>query len=185
LAVSISVAQRRGHRFGLRSCIEGEANGGRVKVLVGLLAVGLVVSSLPRIASQAEPAAAVVQVTDVPGKWFDPSVTVVPVGGSVEFRTTTFGATFTSAIFPCTPDSLAAGTCGLDNPASFPSGFPVDQPDPILGAKTVTFPVAGVYVFADKVHPYAVGVVVATDADHPLTPNQQALLDFAGQNQLF
>jgi len=64
--------------------------GGRVKVVVGLLAVGLVVSSLPRIASQAEPAAAVVRVTDVPGKWFDPSVTVVPVGGSVEFQTTTF-----------------------------------------------------------------------------------------------
>jgi hypothetical protein len=75
---------------------------GRVKVLVGLLAVGLVVSSLPRIASQAE-SAVVVELTDVPGKWFDPSVTVVPVGGSVEFRTTTFGATFTSAIFPCTP----------------------------------------------------------------------------------
>lgn len=157
----------------------------RWKILVGLLAVGLVVSSLPRIASHAESAAAAVQVTDVPGKWFDPSVTVVPVGGSVEFRTTTFGATFTSAIFPCTPDSLAAGTCGLGNPASFPSGFPVDQPDPITGTKTVTFPVAGVYVFADKVHPYAVGVVVATDADHPLTAKQQALLDFAGQNQLF
>jgi len=157
----------------------------RWKVVVGLLAVGLVVSSLPRIASQAEPAAVVVRVTDVPGKWFDPSVTVVPVGGSVEFQTTTFGATFTSAIFPCTPDSLAAGSCGLDNPASFPSGFPVDQPDPILGAKTVTFPVAGVYVFADKVHPYAVGVVVATDTEHPLTPNQQALLQFASENQLF
>jgi len=157
----------------------------RWKVVVGLLAVGLVVSSLPRMASQAEPAAVVVRVTDVPGKWFDPSVTVVPVGGSVEFQTTTFGATFTSAIFPCTPDSLAAGSCGLDNPASFPSGFPVDQPDPILGAKTVTFPVAGVYVFADKVHPYAVGVVVATDTEHPLTPNQQALLQFASENQLF
>jgi hypothetical protein len=49
----------------------------------------------------------------------------------------------------------------------------------------VTFPIPGVYVFADKVHPYAVGVVVATDADHPLTAKQQALLDFAGQNQLF
>jgi hypothetical protein len=94
----------------------------RWKVLVGLLAVGLVVSSLPRIASQAEPAAAAVQVTDVPGKWFDPSVTIVPVGGSVEFRTTTFGATFTSAIFPCTPDSLAAGSCGLDNPPPSPAG---------------------------------------------------------------
>jgi DNA-binding beta-propeller fold protein YncE len=157
----------------------------RVKVVVGLLALGLVLSSLPRIASQAQPTAALVQVTDVPGKWFDPSVTVVPVGGSVEFRTTTFGATFTSAIFPCTPDSLAAGTCGLGNPASFPSGFPVDQPDPITGAKTVMFPVAGVYVFADKVHPYAVGVVVATDADHPLTAKQQALLQFASENQLF
>jgi hypothetical protein len=40
----------------------------RWKVLVGLLAVGLVVSSLPQIASQAQSAAAVVQVTDVPGK---------------------------------------------------------------------------------------------------------------------
>ena len=146
----------------------------RVRVLLGLLALGLVVSSLPRIASHAAPAAApVVKVTDVPGKWFDPSVTVVPVGGSVEFQTTTFGATFTSAIFPCTPASLAAGTCGLDDPASFPAGFPVDQPDPITGTKTVTFPVAGVYVFADKVHPYAVGVVVATDAEHPLTPSSR------------
>src|SRR5262245_16082376 len=103
----------------------------RFKVLLGLLALGLVVSSLPRVASHAEPAPAVVALTDVPGKWFDPSVTVVPVGGSVEFRTTTFGATFTSAVFPCTPDSLAAGSCGLGNPASFPAGFPVDQPDPI------------------------------------------------------
>jgi hypothetical protein len=139
--------------------------GVRVKLLVGLLALGLVVVSVPRVASHAQQAESpvVVQLTDVPGKWFDPAVTVVPVGGSVEFQTTTFGATFTSAIFPCTPDSLAAGTCGLDNPASFPSGFPVDQPDPITGTKTVTFPVAGVYVFADKVHPYAVGVVVATD----------------------
>ena len=116
--------------------------GVRWKVLVGLLGLGLVVSSLPQVASQADPATAVVQVTDVPGKWFDPSVTVVPVGGSVEFQTTTFGATFTSAIFPCTPDSLAAGTCGLGNPGSFPSGFPVDQPDPIVGVKLVTFPVA-------------------------------------------
>ena len=57
--------------------------GVRLKILVGLLALGFVAVSLPRIAShaeQAESAAAVVQLTDVPGKWFDPAVTVVPVG---------------------------------------------------------------------------------------------------------
>jgi DNA-binding beta-propeller fold protein YncE len=159
--------------------------GVRLKIVAGFLALGLVVVSLPRMVSHADSAAAVVELTDVPGKWFDPAVTVVPVGGSVDFRTTTFGATFTSAIFPCTPDSLAAGTCGLGYTGSYPSGFPVDQPDPITGTRTVTFPVAGVYVFADRVHPYAVGVVVATDQDHPLTAKQQALLDFASQNQLF
>jgi hypothetical protein len=46
--------------------------GGRLKVLIGLLAVGLVVSSLPRITSHAESAAAVVELTDVPGKCLTP-----------------------------------------------------------------------------------------------------------------
>jgi len=164
---------------------KGGQMGVRLKILVGLLALGLVGLSLPRMISHAESTTAVVELTDVPGKWFDPAVTIVPVGGSVDFRTTTFDATFTSAIFPCTPDSLTAGTCSLGYTGSYPSGFPVDQPDPITGTRTVTFPVAGVYVFADRVHPYAVGVVVATDEDHPLTAKQQALLNFASQNQLF
>lgn len=127
----------------------------------------------------------VVKLTDVPGKWFDPSVTVVPVGGEVEFQTTTFSGTFTSAIFPCTQSSITAGSCGLSNPASFPAGFPFDQKDPLVGSVKVTFPVPGIYVFADKVHPYAIGVVLATDADNPLTAKQQALLDFVSKNQLF
>ena len=51
--------------------------GVRVKVLVGLLALGLVVVSLPRMVSHADSAAAVVELTDVPGKWFDPAVVSV------------------------------------------------------------------------------------------------------------
>jgi DNA-binding beta-propeller fold protein YncE len=75
----------------------------------------------------------------------------------------------------------------VNNAASFPPGFPFDQADPLEppGSVTVTFPVPGIYVFADKVHPYAIGVVLATDADHPLTAKQQGLLDFVVKNQLF
>jgi DNA-binding beta-propeller fold protein YncE len=156
----------------------------RLTRLGALVALALSVLVLGAPAPHAQ-STAVVRLTDVPGKWFDPSVTIVPVGGAVEFRTTTFGGTFTSALFPCTPESIAAGTCSVDNPASFPPGFPFDQPDPIFGSVTVMFPVSGIYVFADRVHPYAVGVVVATDPHHPLTAKQTALLDFVQKNQLF
>jgi len=152
--------------------------------LLALLALALASLALGATAPRAQ-STPVIRLTDGPGKWFDPSVTVVPVGGAVEFQTTTFGGTFTSALFPCTPASIADGTCSVSNPASFPAGFPFDQADPLVGSVTVTFPVAGIYVFADKVHPYAIGVVVASDATHPLTAKQQALLDFVSQNQLF
>jgi DNA-binding beta-propeller fold protein YncE len=152
--------------------------------LLALVILALATLAVSATAPQAQ-STPVVRLTDVPGKWFDPSVMVVPVGGAVQFRTTTFAGTFTSALFPCTPTSIADGTCSVSNPASFPAGFPFDQADPLVGSVTVTFPVAGIYVFADKVHPYAIGVVVATDATHPLTAKQRALLNFVSQHQLF
>jgi hypothetical protein len=38
---------------------------------------------------------------------------------------------------------------------------------------------------AGSICDYAIGVVLTTDADNPLTANQQALLDFVSQHQLF
>jgi len=107
--------------------------------LIKLLAVAAVTVSMSVVGmpiSHAQ-ATAVVRLTDVPGRWFDPAVTVVPVGGTVEFQTTTFGATFTSAIFPCAPASVSDGTCSVDNPVSFAPGFPFDQDDPLVGSVTV------------------------------------------------
>jgi hypothetical protein len=43
--------------------------GVRVRVVVGLLALGLVGVSLPRMVSHADSAAAVVELSDVPGSW--------------------------------------------------------------------------------------------------------------------
>src|SRR5207245_8723892 len=123
--------------------------------LLMLFVLGVAVLTLGSGTSLAQ--STFVTLTDVPGKWFDPSVTVAPVGGTVEFRTTSFSGTFTSAIFPCTPSSITDGTCGVGNKASFPAGFAFDQADPLPlgGSVTVTFPVPGIYVFADKVHLYA------------------------------
>jgi DNA-binding beta-propeller fold protein YncE len=151
----------------------------RILVSLALALMTLVVGQTPLHAQ------ITIQLTDTPGQWFSPAVTTVAPGTSVTFHTTTFGGTFTSAIFPCTPGSISAGTCGLSNSSSFPPGFPFDQPDPISGSVSVDFTVPGIYVFADKVHPYALGVLVVTDAGHPLTAKQQALLSFVAQNQLF
>src|SRR5213080_509898 len=147
---------------------------------LALLALVLVPTHSPRVH-----ASTVIRLTDVPGRWFDPPITKIAPGTSVTFQTTTFGGTFTSAIFPCTRASIKAGNCSLSNHDSFPPGFPFDQPDPIRGAVTVNFTVPGIYVFADKVHPYAAGAVIVSDANHPLSAKQQALLNFVAQNQLF
>ena len=149
-------------------------------ISLALLALVLVPTHTPRVHAQT-----VIKLTDVPGRWFDPPITTIAPETSVTFRTTTFGGTFTSAIFPCTPASISNGTCSLSNPASFPPGFPFDQPDPITGSVTVNFTVPGIYVFADKVHPYAAGAIIVSDANHPLSAKQQALLNFVAQNQLF
>jgi hypothetical protein len=53
--------------------------------------------------SQRVHAATVIRLTDVPGRWFDPPITTIAPGTSVTFQTTTFGGTFTSAIFPLYP----------------------------------------------------------------------------------
>src|SRR5436305_3713286 len=154
--------------------------------IVALLStVALLVFGPVLTASTPVHALTVIRLTDVPGRWFDPPITTIAPGTPVEFQTTTFGGTFTSAIFPCTPASISAGTCSLSNPASFPPGFPFDQPDPIRGAVIVNFTVPGIYVFADKVHPYAAGAIIVSDANHPLSAKQQALLNFVAQNQLF
>jgi hypothetical protein len=149
-------------------------------ISLALLALVLLPTRTPRVHAQA-----VIRLTDVPGRWFDPPITTIAPGTSVTFQTTTFGGTFTSAIFPCIPASISDGTCSLSNPASFPPGFPFDQPDPITGSMTVNFTVPGIYVFADKVHPYAAGAIIVSDATHPLSAKQQALLNFVAQNQLF
>src|ERR1051326_962240 len=151
----------------------------RILVSLALALTTLVVGQTPLHAQ------ITIQLTDTPGQWFSPAVTTVAPGTSVTFQTTTFGGTFTSAIFPCTPGSISAGTCGLSNSSSFPPGFPVAQADPISGTVSADFTVPGIYVFADKVHPYALGVLVVTDSGHPLTAKQQALLYFVAQNQLF
>jgi YVTN family beta-propeller protein len=97
--------------------------------------------------------AAVLEMTDEPGKWFkDPksgaSYVVIKPGQSVLIKMTETNTEHTITSLAWQP--------GADK-------FPVDQEQPSSASVTQTFDKPGLYVFTCKVHPYMFGAVIVDD----------------------
>ena len=139
---------------------------GRVRSLVygiGMVAIMLFSASGQAVAHDA---ADTMFLTDEPGNWFRSEangipLSIVKVGDEVEFR-----------VDEDDTDTIHTATLLLAPPGSTAS---LDQEEPFDGKESITFDVAGVYLFICKVHPYMAGAVaVLEEAD--FVPNQNERL---------
>ena len=138
---------------------------GRVKSLVygiGMVAIMLFSASGQAVAHDA---ADTMFLTDEPGNWFRSEefgipLSVVKVGDEVEFR-----------VDEDDTDTIHTATLLLAPPGSTAS---LDQEEPFDGSESITFDVAGVYLFICKVHPYMAGAVAVLEEFGP-NPLEEAL----------
>ncbi len=131
---------------------------GRVKSLIyGIGMVGIMLFSASGQAV-AHDAADTMFLSDEPGNWFRSEefgipLSVVKVGDEVKFR-----------VDEDETDTIHTATLLLAPPGSTAS---LDQEEPFDGKESITFDVAGVYLFICKVHPYMAGAVAVLEEFGP------------------